>query len=375
VSVRLSVCLSVCVCVCVCLSYVYLSSCTQNSSGDHGSEGYQLTARLIEINPDYYTLWNYRRRIVQTMLSEADANRDEVLNKELQLTERALRRNPKSYCAWHHRVWVLDQGWDKLLDEVALCTKYLDFDSRNFHCWDYRQNVLRRLGEEWPLENELKFVRDKINQNFSNYSAWHYRTVVISKMFADTEPQALYAFIDKEFELVQQAFYTDPADQSAWLYHRWLVATSAPRSADQLSVDAHNLPALSAMRLSSLAAQTVPGSDTVSESNGQATVTAAASEVEDSAASIAQQRLERHITVLRRELAVCQELLEEEPNCKYVILTTALMMHGLHACGQHVDNFEQEVLSMFQTLTSLDTYRKQYYEDVRNRILDKVSVA
>lgn len=27
-----------------------------------------------------------------------------------------------------------------------------------------------------------------------------------------------------EFELVKAAFYTDPDDQSAWLYHWWLVA-------------------------------------------------------------------------------------------------------------------------------------------------------
>lgn len=29
--------------------------------------------------------------------------------------------------------------------------------------------------------------------------------------------------INNEFDLVKNAFYTDPADQSAWLYELWLV--------------------------------------------------------------------------------------------------------------------------------------------------------
>ncbi len=66
-------------------------------------------------------------------------------------------------------------------------------------------------------KSELAYTTRKIESNFSNFSAWHQRSKVYESMGA----------IDKsaELEWVRNAMYTDPDDQSVWIYHRWLMGS------------------------------------------------------------------------------------------------------------------------------------------------------
>ena len=57
-------------------------------------------------------------------------------------------------------------------------------------------------------------AQGKVESNFSNYSAWHYRTKLIPTLCAS--PAALQGQIAEEFDSVQQAVFTEPDDQSAW---------------------------------------------------------------------------------------------------------------------------------------------------------------
>lgn len=108
--------------------------------------------------------------------------------------------------------------------------------------WDYRRHVVSsclaataRAGGETTAKrplltttSELAFTTRKIEASFSNFSAWHYRSKLLPKLWAErgettNDEASRLALLDGEFNLVLQALYTDPSDQSGWLYHRWLV--------------------------------------------------------------------------------------------------------------------------------------------------------
>ena len=189
----------------------------------YDSELMMVTERLLIENPDNYTLWNIRR--------EAFVNNDwnEDLLKashqnEFILTENCLKKNPKSYYAWYQRIWIMNRlkepDWKK---ELMLCTKYLNFDERNFHCWNHREYVVQKAGIS--PEEEFNFSTSKILNNFSNYSSWHYRSQLLSKMFRSCNEQSIDDKKKDELELVMNATFTDPSDSSAWFYQRWLLGS------------------------------------------------------------------------------------------------------------------------------------------------------
>ncbi|KAJ8614242.1 hypothetical protein CTAYLR_001181 [Chrysophaeum taylorii] len=163
------------------------------AAGDTSPATLEVLKKVLLANSDSYTLWNYRREL------EA--------NEELELTAACLRKNPKSYPTWFHREWAVRRmGAEVARKELSLCAELLNVDERNFHCWNYRRVMSELVGED-----AADFAREKLESNFSNYSAFHELAASLpQKLDADRARQ--------ELDLVAQAIFTDPDDQSAWWY-------------------------------------------------------------------------------------------------------------------------------------------------------------
>ncbi|KAL8293778.1 hypothetical protein RQP46_000479 [Phenoliferia psychrophenolica] len=216
------------------------------SSEDYSTDALELSTQVLSLNPEFQTGWGIRRTILlHGILKDAERPaRQQQLERDLHLTNQSLKQNPKNYSAWEHRKWVLvtmpDADWDM---EMSMVDLYLKRDARNFHSWNYRRyliSIMRFLNtsssspDSAPkitklpsTSSEIAFTRTKISESFSNFSAWHYRTKLLPTFWEekgwDATNDERRAMVDEEFELVKQAMWSDPNDQSAWIYHRWLV--------------------------------------------------------------------------------------------------------------------------------------------------------
>lgn len=198
---------------------------SKRKNKEYDGEALKITGEILSMNPDFSTLWNYRKEIfLHFKDNKPEDELHELFKGELQFLEACLRLNPKSYGVWNHRCFVMETmakpDWKQ---ELQLCNLFLDYDERNFHCWDYRRFVVKKA--EISPEEELEFTTNKICNNFSNFSSWHYRSKLLPIIYPDdsTSVGVEEGVLIKEYETVQNAFFTDPDDQSAWFYHRWLL--------------------------------------------------------------------------------------------------------------------------------------------------------
>jgi geranylgeranyl transferase type-2 subunit alpha len=304
-----------------------------------------LLEKALLVNPDPLHLWNHRREWIVLLGTETepantkkDCSDDQILQTELALTQASLQRNPKAYGAWMHRKWILryrKPASEVLQNELVLCATFLQADERNFHCWNYRRFVVACLAGSWSgawkkppamgtqlanttsstesssqhiplalLQFEWEFTHSKIQDNFSNFSAFHYRSQLLP-LIVKEQPDPV-AFWKDELQLVEDAICTEPDDQTAWWYHALLLLQE---------------------------------------------------EEEDGSSHLPISELTER---LQEQAALLRELLDESPG-KWVLLGLHRVLKVLHI---HPDEQKQ----LLQQLTQVDPDRAQRYRELLKRL-------
>ena len=129
---------------------------TRRAAKQYDEETLALAGKLLEQNPELYTVWNYRREALQDKLKVSLSGRKDAMSwsssgglykptcrnlllqgsdgseaamktarQELQVTQAALIRNPKSYGSWHYRKWITEQRLLPLEEELQLVQQYV----------------------------------------------------------------------------------------------------------------------------------------------------------------------------------------------------------------------------------------------------------
>ncbi|KAG5327438.1 PGTA transferase, partial [Pseudoatta argentina] len=363
-----------------------------------------VTKRMLLNNSDIYTLWNIRREFFENNDEWNEEDYKQLLENEISLTEQCLRDNPKSYSVWHQRCWVMERmsepDWKK---ELSLCAKCLNIDERNFHCWDYREFVVQKAGIS--NEEEFEFSTTKILNNFSNYSSWHYRSRILTKMFGTTSEEI--PIVDdkyrEELDLVMNATFTDPIDTSAWFYQRWLLdkcMTTCRLWRAQITKDTAIVVIDNNILIKSIVLSLIVNGETIDaqwqlhpdEKFAKLRIAEFARSLEDlNSAKEVSIKLQDTIyqlgyselegawiykdnsslhkqnsndKQLNKQLKSYNQLSEMEPNNKWALLTSTLLMKKID-----FNKFYNDILNNLSALSKIDSLRKNYYKDLRNKLV------
>lgn len=249
------------------LSPVISAYTLQISTGALTEETLKLTSQLLTWNPEYYTVWNHRRRVLRSLpASKPSGTIRDLVQSDLDFLVPLLLKFPKCYWIWKHRWWLLQQCHELLplkdaeamwIAELSLVGKMLTRDNRNFHGWNYRREVVSELPtyeqkddalkqagsqagnqqQQARCETEFAYTTAMIRQNLSNFSAWHNRSQILPQLLEHRQASAhdRRSLFDSELALIKEALFIDPYDQSLWFYHQYLMSVLRLSSEDDKS--------------------------------------------------------------------------------------------------------------------------------------------
>jgi len=216
-----------------------------------------LTGTALQKNPKAYGAWFHRKWTLQRFRPPTN-----VLREELGLTEEFLRADERNFHCWNYRRFVvacLGGSWDgewrveavagtttttttkrtnvlSLMGQQVVQTSEEKHESQRNKNEDEKSIVVLLTNEEQRscipeelISSEFEFTTSKIEQNFSNFSAFHYRSQLLDLCCGnnndddDSLAMEKAVLLEGEFKLVEDAVCTEPDDQTCWWYHAILL--------------------------------------------------------------------------------------------------------------------------------------------------------
>lgn len=199
----------------------------------------ELCSQFLQLDERNFHCWNYRRFVVALLGScggrslsgsVQDAAEDLAANSDVDLFS-------GSWSSWLNRQSQVSMG-AQLLPSLI---KFSSNKGKNCEGVQYIAKTISMLTQEELEEiisNEWNFTNSKIQDNFSNGSAFHYRSKLLPLMLefrlpSSRCPAARYkeslALAREEWEnILLNAIFTEPDDQTPWWYHRFIVSWVKP---------------------------------------------------------------------------------------------------------------------------------------------------